>query len=201
MPDPLQVLPNELWSLCMEFAIAGRLAGPLEYIMVSRDWGSAFLNSPSLWTQIYIQNGEDEIARISTFLHLSKQCQLHVDVMTVLPTVDSLRLVAGHISRVGTIVIRPGASDTFGAFHTNQWKRAAAYVLDILSNGMQLSDVESPACYGVTIWGDGQLYYHVILVQFTVAASAASSVELNRMWEAKCALIVSAVIHCATKSH
>jgi hypothetical protein len=179
MPDPLQVLPNELWSLCIEFAIAGKLAGPLEYFMVSRDWGSALIDSPSLWTQIYIQNGEDEIARISTFLLLSKQSPLHVDVMTELPTVEGLRLVAEHISRVRTISIRPGASNTVESLQADQWKRAAAYVLESLSNGKLLSDVESPTCYGITIWDGSQWYYHVILMQFTVA----NTEEPNCTWE------------------
>jgi hypothetical protein len=183
MPDPLQALPNELWSLCIEFAIAGKSAGPLDFIMVSRHWGRLLLNSPSLWTQIYIQNGEDEIARIFTFLHLSKQSPLHIDIMTVLPTVDSLRLVAEHISRVRTISIRPGKSDTFTALHARHWKLAASFVLETLSNGMQLSDIESPLCFGVTICGDDQWYYHVIFLQFTVAARVAGADELSRLWE------------------
>jgi hypothetical protein len=166
----------------MEFAIAGRVAGPLEFIMVSQDWGDALLDSPFLWTQIYIQNGEDEIARISIFLLLSRQCQLHVDVMTVLPTVDSLQLVAEHISRVRMISIRPGPSDTFTALHAKQWRRAAAYVLENLSNGMQLCDAESPECFGVTIWGDEMLHYHVILMQFTVAARVAGIDKPNHKW-------------------
>jgi hypothetical protein len=182
MPDPLQALPTELWGLCMEFAIAGRVAGPLEFIMVSREWGSTLLDSPFLWTQIYIQNGEDEIARISTFLHLSKQCKLHVAVMTVLPAVDSLRLITEHISRVRTISIRPGASDTFTALHAERWKQAAAYVLEILSNGMELPNAESPLCYGISISDNSQLYYHVILMQFTVQARVAGVDEPNHKW-------------------
>jgi hypothetical protein len=183
MPDPLRVLPNNLRSMCIEFAIAGTLAGPLDFIMVSRHWEHFLLNSPSLWTQIYIQNGEDELARISTFLHLSKQRKLHVDVMTVLRTVDSLRLVAEHISRVRTISIRPGASDTFTVFHSMLWRRTATYILDILSNGMQLSDVDAPACYGVTLRDNELFYYHAILIQFTVAASVASVNEQNSTWD------------------
>jgi hypothetical protein len=192
MPDPLKVLPNELWSMCIELAIVGRLAGPLEFTTVSRHWEGVLVGSPSLWTQIYIQNGEDEMARVSTFLDLSKQCPLHVDVMTVLPAMDSLRLVAEHISRVRTIAIRPGASETVTASHAEQWRQTAASFLEILSNGMQLSDVESPACYGVTIWDDEELYYHVILMQFTVAARVASINEPNYKWSdhlAKYALI------------
>jgi hypothetical protein len=183
MPDPLQVLPTELRSICIEFAIAGRLAGPLDFIMVSRHWERFLLNSPSLWTQIYIQNGEDELARISTFLHLSKQCKLHVDVMAVLPTVDSLRLVAAHISRVRTISIRPGTSGTFTALQAEQWTRAAAHILENLSNGIQLCDVEPPACFGVTVWGDRGLYYHVILIQFTVATIVHGVDEPNYKWD------------------
>jgi hypothetical protein len=183
MPDPLQALPYELGSLCIQFAIAGRVAGPLHFIMVSRYWEDFLLNSPTLWTQIYIQNGEDETARISTFVHLSKQSPLHVDVMTVLPTVDSLRLVAEHISRVRTISIRPGPSDTFTASYAMQWKLTASFVLESLSNGMQLYEVESPVCYGTTICGDDQWYYHVIFLQFTVEARVAGTDELSRIWE------------------
>ena len=183
MPDPLHGLPNELWTLCIEFAIAGRLAGPLEFIMVSRHWGKALLESPSLWTQIYVQDGEDEIARISTFLHLSQQCQLHIDVMTILPTVDSLRLIAEHISRVRTISIRPSAADTATELHAKQWKRVAAYVLESLSNGTKPSEVESPMCFGIAICDDGQWYYHVILMRFTIAARVARSDQLNPAWE------------------
>jgi hypothetical protein len=183
MQDLLQVLPTEIWVLCMEFAVAGRVAGPLEFITVSRDWESALLDSPSLWTEIYIQNGEDEIARISTFLHLSKQCKLHVDVMTVLPTVDNLRLVGEHISRVTTISIRPGALDTFTALHAKHWRRTAGYVLESLSNGMHLSEVEPPIESSIICRDDGQWYYHVILLHFTMAARVAKSDDHNRMWE------------------
>jgi hypothetical protein len=179
MPDPLHVLPTELWSLCIELAIAGRVAGPLEFLTVSRQWERFLLNSPPLWTQICIQNGEDELARISLFLLLSKQSPLHVDVMTELSTVESLRLIAEHISRVRTISIRPGVSNTVEGLRTDQWKRAAVYVLESLSNGKLLSDVESHTCYGITIWDGSQWYYHVILMQFTVA----NTEELNCTWE------------------
>jgi hypothetical protein len=167
----------------MEFAVAGRVAGPLEFTMVSRQWGIALFDSPFLWTQICIQNGEDEIARISAFLYLSKQCQLHVDVMTVLPTADNLRLVGEHISRVRTILIRPGALDTFTPSHAKHWRRTAAYVLESLSNDMHLSEVEPPIECSMTCRDDGRWYYHVILLHFTVAARVAKSDEHNRMWE------------------
>jgi hypothetical protein len=192
MSDPLRKLPNELWSLCIKFAIIGRATGPLDFITVSRHWGSALLDSPSLWTQIYIQNGEDEMARISLFLHLSKQCQVHVDIMTVLPTVDSLRLVAEHISRVRTISIRPGASHSVTALHATQWKLAAAHILESLLNRLQLYDVESSACYGVTVLDDGQWCYHVILMEFTIAARASRTDALNHTWEYRIARFASA---------
>jgi hypothetical protein len=168
----------------MEFAIAGRLTGPLDYIMVSMHWGRLLFDSPSLWTRIYVQNGEDEMARISTFLYLSKQSPLHIDIMTVLPTVDNLRLVAEHISRVRTISIRPGAPDTVtGLLHTKQWELAASCILATLLNGMQLCDLESSSCFGVHLWNDARSYFHVILMQFIVATRVASSHELNHTWE------------------
>jgi hypothetical protein len=184
-PSLILLFPLILSALrisCMEFVIDGRAAGPLDFIMVSQDWAAVLLNSSSLWTQIYIQNVEDEIARISTFLHLSKQFKVHADVMTMLPTVASMRLVAEHVSRVRTISIRPGTSGTLTALHAEQWTRGAAYILEILSNGMWLSDVESPTCLGVTIWNGMQAYCHVVRMQFTVAARVASIDELNYNW-------------------
>ena len=173
MPDPLHVLPYELWSLCIGFAIDGQQAGPLELIMVSKRWENLLLDSPSLWSQIYLQNGEDEMARISTFLHLSKSSPLHVDIMTVLPTMDSLQLIAENISRVGTISIRPGpAPDTKIALHTKQWEQAASYIMATVFNGSLPSHA---SCLGVSLRESNQLNYHIILMEFTMAPMVAIS--------------------------
>jgi hypothetical protein len=149
----------------MTFAIDGRKDGPLEFLGVSRRWGSVLLDTPSLWNQIYVENGEDEIARISTFLHLSGGCSLHVDIMTALPTMDSLALIANHISRVTTVSIRPSLADTVTASHMEQWKRAASRILEVLSNG--LLDVKDASCFGISLRENNELYYCIILEEKT----------------------------------
>src|SRR4051794_35443052 len=107
MPDPIEALPYEAWTLCILFAIDGQPSGPLQFTMVSTQWERLLCDAPPLWSHIYVQNGEDEMARISAFLHLSHDLPLHVDIMTVRPSIDCLQLVANHISRVATISIRP----------------------------------------------------------------------------------------------
>jgi hypothetical protein len=179
MPDPLVVLPYELWLLCISFAIGGRLSGPLELLMVSSPWATLLLNSPSLWTQIYIQNGEDEMARIATFLYFSKRRSLHVDIMTVLPTIASLQLIAEDISRVATISIRPGELDNNAAFPAEQWKEAASNILSTLFNGRLPPDVEDNPCFGISFRENDQWYYHVILMQFTAAVIITSGHDQN----------------------
>ena len=179
MPDPLAVLPCELWSMCIAFAIGGQQAGPLELLMVSTRWATLLADTPSLWTQIYIRNGEDEMARISAFLHFSKRRSLHVDIMTVLPTVASLQLIAENISRVATISIRPDASETSAAFPMEPWKRAASNILSTLFNGRLPPDVEDNPCFGISFRENDQWHYRAILMQFTTAVIVTSSDERN----------------------
>jgi hypothetical protein len=168
MPDPLEVLPNEIWTMCMEMAIDGQVNGPLEYMSVSTAWQRLLLDTPSLWTQIYIQNTEDELARISAFLHLSKESLLHVDIMTVhLPT-DSMRLISENIPRVIDISIRPGPSDTPSELHAEQWKQAAALHLARLSYSLLPSDLARTSSYGISLRENGHLHYCVVLVHLTL---------------------------------
>jgi hypothetical protein len=170
MPDPLQVLPLELWSRCMQLAIDGQRAGPLEFIMVSRRWESILLGLPVLWSRIYLCNEEDEMALVSTFLHLSKESPLHLEILTVLPTTSSLELLAEHSPRIRTISIRPGASNTMTALYTEQWKRAASFAMASLLNGLLPSDIKHSFCFGNTFPANGQWYYSVILMHFTMEA-------------------------------
>jgi hypothetical protein len=69
--DPLIRLPYETWLQCLSLAIQDSADGPLPYLAVSPHWSETILSSPALWTQIIINNGEDEEARLHTFLHLS----------------------------------------------------------------------------------------------------------------------------------
>jgi hypothetical protein len=147
MPDPLQVLPVELWQ-------------------------SVLLNLPLLWSQIHLCNEEDEMALVFTFLHLSKGSPLHVDIQTVLPITGSLELIAEHSSRVRTISIGPGVSNNITALHTEQWKRAASFTLASLLNGLLPSDIKHTSCLGNTFRDNGQWYYSVILMHFTMDTSA-----------------------------
>jgi hypothetical protein len=191
MFDPLVVLPCELWTLCISFAIGGQQSGPLELLMVSTRWATLLVNSPSLWTQIYVQNGEDEMAQISAFLHLSKRYSLHVDIMTVLPTTASLQLIAENISRVATISIRPGASDNNTVFPIVQWKRVVSNILSILSNGRLPPDVEDNPCFGISFRENDQWHYRAILMQFTTAVTVTGNDEQNGIGSADLSDIVS----------
>jgi hypothetical protein len=178
MPDPLQVLPLELWNRCIQLAIDGQRAGPLEFIMVSRRWQSILLDSPLLWSQIYLCNEEDEMALVFTFLHLSKMSPLHVDILTVLPTTSSLELIAMHSDRVRTISVRPGVSNNITALYMEQWKRSASFTLASLLNGLLPSNMKRTSCFGNTFCDNGEWYYSVILMHFTTETTV---YERNRI--------------------
>jgi hypothetical protein len=166
MTDPLDALPYEIWIWCMTFAVDGRKDGPLELLAVSRRWAGVLLDTPSLWNQIYIENGEDEMARIATFLRLSRGCSLHVDIMTALPNLDSVQLIVDHISRVSTISIRPSAADTVTALDMQLWEEAASRILGRLSNGPVA--VKDSSCFGISLRENQELYYCVVLMRFTM---------------------------------
>jgi hypothetical protein len=168
MPDPLQKLPLELWSWCIQLAIDGQRTGPLEFIMVSRRWQSRLLDSPVLWSQIYLHNEADEMALVSTFLRLSQKSPLHVEIMTVLPTRSSLELIAVHSFRIRTVSIRPGASNPITALYTEQWKQAASLTMATLLNGPLPSAIKYASCFGNTFRDNDQWYYSVILMHFTM---------------------------------
>ena len=183
MPDPVDALPYEIWIWCIAFSIDGRHAGPQELLAVSRRWGKLLLETPSLWTQIYIQNGEDEIFRISTFLSLSGKCSLHVNILTSVPT-RGLHLIAEHISRVTTISIMPGPLDTVTALHMGRWKQASSHILTILSNGRALH-VKSASCFGISLRENGQLFYSIVLMQFAMATAVRATDEQNYITSAE----------------
>ena len=172
MPDPLEVLPNEIWSMCMEKAIDGQVNGLLEYLSVSTTWQRLLLDTSSLWTQIYIQNTDDELARISVFLLLSKTSSLHVDIMTVHLPMDSMRLISENISRVIDISIRPGPSATSSELHAGQWKPAASSYLAMLSCSLLPSDLARTSCYGISLRENGHLHYRIVLVHLAMINTA-----------------------------
>src|SRR5277367_2452164 len=97
--DPLIRLPYETWLQCLSLAIYDSTDGPLPYLAVSPNWSETILGSPALWTQIIIDNGEDEEARLHTFLHLSASQVLDVKCTENVP-VQSLQLLAHHRTRI-----------------------------------------------------------------------------------------------------
>lgn len=91
--DPIQRLPYDAWTECFKFSILDDSAGPLPYLAVSSHWCQALIGTPSLWTTIVIENGEDETARIHTFLHLSQSSLLDIifkaSIDTLLATLEA----------------------------------------------------------------------------------------------------------------
>jgi hypothetical protein len=167
MPDPLDVLPHEVWVLCILFAIDGQEEGPRKLLALCRRWNRHLLDTPSLWRQIFVQNGENENARISAFLRFSKGCSLHVEISTMPLNLEGLKCITDHSFRVATISIRPGASAIVTASHVEMWNRAVSYVLAMLGNGRLASDVTCTSCIGISLRENNQLYYRTFLMQFT----------------------------------
>lgn len=181
MPDPLDTLPPEIWDQCIEMAIDGQQAGPLELTMVSTHWQNLLINVPSLWRQIYIQNEEDEFARISTFLHLSKGRPLSVYITTGIAPMSALKLVSAEFRRITNISITSHTRDTPGARSVEHWKNAASDILATLFNGLMPSDMIKTPCFGISLRENNQPYYHVVHMQFIVKISTASMEERRRM--------------------
>jgi hypothetical protein len=82
MPDPLTILPYEIWSRCIKLAIRNEPIGTFELSTVSRNWRKELFDCPDLWCQIWVRNDSNETARIQTFLRLSGRYP--VDVYCVL---------------------------------------------------------------------------------------------------------------------
>jgi len=102
--DPLIRLPYETWLQCLSLAIYDSADGPLPYLAVSPNWSETILSSPALWTLIILNNGEDEEARLHTFLHLSTSQLLDVMCPGNVP-VKLLQSLAQHRTRIRSLEI------------------------------------------------------------------------------------------------
>lgn len=132
-------------------------------------WQTLLLSSPSLWNEIYVENGEDELAKVVIFLKLSKRMSLHLYIATVLPNTDSLKLIADDNSRVATVSIRPGSmKDGYIALRMEQWNQAASYIMAVLFYGVLQPSIMHSTCIGIILPENGHLYYHVVLLEFTM---------------------------------
>jgi hypothetical protein len=147
-------------------------------------------NTPTLWTQIYIQSEEPEIARVSTFLCLSQKCRLDVEIMTLQFNMDWVTPIAANISRVATISIRPGVLNESAYLFIERRKGEASLVLTAL--GIFPSDATHTSCFGVSIQRDNQLYYCVFLMRFKM--DIAQRRRSKRTWE-------DYVKRCASAAH
>jgi hypothetical protein len=76
-------LPYELWLECMQWPILDSANSPLLYMSVSHQWENLLLESPSIFTTIVVNDGEDELARIHAFLHLSAGHPINVRITRV----------------------------------------------------------------------------------------------------------------------
>ncbi|KIM28043.1 hypothetical protein M408DRAFT_24069 [Serendipita vermifera MAFF 305830] len=166
MPDPLRVLPSEIWSYCLEFALYKRPAGPLELMAVSHAWDVFLLTSSILWRHIYIRNGEDETARVQTFLELSTNYPLDIDITTILPDVKVLHLLEPHLPRVHTIAIRPFKPHLITAIYGEQWRQSVAYILTQSFPRLKPHDLKDSHCSLRVLWGTYPLQQHVAVMRF-----------------------------------
>jgi hypothetical protein len=171
MPDPLTSLPYEIWTRCLRLAIHNQPAGPVVFIGVSWNWRRELLDSPALWTQIWIQNDENETARIQAFLRLSGRSPLDVYVKTVPPAMDRLQLLKPHYSRVRTVSIMPNMPQPLTTEHGEQWTRAASNIMATFSNQPTPWNASKYSCSGRRIGPDPGVYY-VAVIEFFLSYPA-----------------------------
>jgi hypothetical protein len=121
-----------------------------------------------LWSHIWIQNDEDEMARIWIFLHLSGHRPLELLITTVLPTTNGLQLIKPHLSRVKTILIRPLLPHPLNSLHEEQWRQAASIVMATFSDALTPWNATDYSCSGWRIGTDPGVY-HIAAMQFLLS--------------------------------
>ena len=161
-------LPYDIWAWCIKLATHDQPAGPLAFIMVSESWKRELLHSPALWSQIYIQNDEDEMARIWTFLQLSKSSLLDVYISTVLPTTDMIQLIEPHLSRVRSISFMAKIPHPLTTLHGEQWRQAVSNVMATFSDQLTPWNVVDYSCSGRLIGPDTGVY-HAAAMQLLIS--------------------------------
>ncbi|KAG8851304.1 hypothetical protein FS842_011244 [Serendipita sp. 407] len=180
MPDPLQVLSYDVWVICIQLAIHGQPTGPLELMMVSRRWKGALLDTPLLWSRIQLQSTEDELGRVRTFLRLSKECPLDIDIVATLSTEKTLRLIQPHLSRVKSVSIRPDLSHHKTVVHRQQWLGVASFILATFFNQITPPNVQISHS-GMYRTEDTQMQYYPNLIQFE-STTKAEDTNRNESW-------------------
>jgi hypothetical protein len=151
----------------------------LDFLAVSQSWGSKLLESPLLWTTIHLRNTKDEMARVHTFLELSRDCLLDVDILTVLRSTESLQLIKPHLHRVATISIRPDTPYPRTALHAQLWQRAASYILATFSDKLTPSRVENISCVGTGDLDVRPVQYHVDVMRLILSSPVVKAEQLH----------------------
>ncbi|KIM22139.1 hypothetical protein M408DRAFT_28948 [Serendipita vermifera MAFF 305830] len=177
--DPSSVLPYEIWIKCVSFVIQDVPTGPLELLTVSKSWYTLFINSPLLWTDVFLENSEDELARVWTFLHLSRDSPLHIHIRTMIPSNESLELLYPHRPRIKVISIMPGYHIEIPTSPTywGQWRRSTSYILMTFFDDLTPSDVEHT--YAGSLRGP-QGEYYVSFIQLNIKYPPAKRVLTRR---------------------
>lgn len=85
LPDLLDALPTELWLHCLEEAIDGNSINLLPLTMVSKRWRDTLIDSPSLWTYVYVRDDPDYADHLLIALYLSRKLPLSVTMELPFP--------------------------------------------------------------------------------------------------------------------
>jgi hypothetical protein len=146
MPDPLAILPYEIWNRCIGLAIRHEPEGPFELSLVSRTWRRELFDSPDLWCRIWVGYESLEMARIETSLRLSGSHLIHVYVYVETHTdvTNRLHQFERHLSRIKRIRIFPAIPTEASG---SRWE-AAAKVMSAFSNQFTPSHIRQFWCKG-----------------------------------------------------
>jgi hypothetical protein len=101
--DPLQILPYDVWVLCMRFYVRDQPEGALPLLAVSQAWQADLLDIPEIWATIYFDGALDEERRAEVFFFLSK----HEPIELILDrNSGGLRTPIKHGDRIRSLVFR-----------------------------------------------------------------------------------------------
>ena len=127
--DPLQILPYELWVKCITLYARQQPEGALPLLAVSSEWQSRLLETPEIWTSIYLDGGHDEQSRVQCFFHLSKSFPIEI----ILDKVSgALEIAIKHRDRISLLTFK---TRLLGGSYTS---------LDILETSQSLSRYRYP---------------------------------------------------------
>jgi hypothetical protein len=162
--DPIDVLPSELFTFCIQWALPtpdqGYTAVLLQLTAVSSRWQQSIISNPALWTQITINAyDEDSLAMVATSLHLSRESMIS---LTVCPPMwdewkPAFSLIASHSRRLRQITLIAAAfSDEFRNLSTIRegylYCVALKEVLDLVGDLQSITSVDLGTPYHLPVY-------------------------------------------------